>query len=274
MDTARRRQYLKALGIETWVPRDAAGAHEAAPAAVVEPVATVTAVAAAAATRSAPAMAPPPEARAPRPPPPPVPEASPTIASTTAVEVPRDWSGLREMVRDCPRCKLCATRTQTVFGVGVEDAPLMVVGEGPGADEDLKGEPFVGRAGQLLDQMLQAIGRSRSSNTYIANVVKCRPPGNRDPEPDEVEACRPYLDRQIELIRPKLIVGLGRTAAQRLLQTDEPLSRLRGPLHEYGPTKTPVFITYHPAYLLRSPREKAKSWQDLKRIHQLLTASA
>lgn len=269
MDPARRRQYLKALGIETFVRRDAASV-EAVPSAaeVLAPPgeasrAPAGAVAEAAREFSRPRIVPSP----------PQPAASPVIASTPAVEVPQDWAGLREMVRDCPRCKLCATRTQTVFGVGAENAPLMVVGEGPGADEDARGEPFVGRAGQLLDQMLKAIGRSRADNTYIANVVKCRPPGNRDPEPDEVEACRPYLDRQIELIRPRLIVGLGRIAAQRLLRTDEPLSRLRGPLHEYGPTRTPVLITYHPAYLLRSPREKAKSWQDLKRIHQLLDSA-
>lgn len=174
------------------------------------------------------------------------------------------------MVKDCSRCKLCATRTQTVFGVGIPDAPLMVVGEGPGADEDAQGEPFVGRAGKLLDEMLAAIGRSRRDNTFIANVVKCRPPGNRDPETDEVEACRPYLDQQIRLVKPKLIVGLGRIAAQRLLNTDQPLSRLRGPLYEYGADKTPLLITYHPAYLLRSPREKAKSWEDLKKIHRFL----
>jgi DNA polymerase len=145
----------------------------------------------------------------------------------------------------------------------------MFVGEGPGADEDAQGEPFVGKAGQLLTRMIGAMG-FRREEVYIANVVKCRPPGNRDPEPDEVEACRPYLDRQIQLLRPKLLVALGRVAAQRLLSTDAPLSKLRGPLYEYGPEHTPVLITYHPAYLLRSPGEKAKSWQDLKRIHQFL----
>lgn len=186
------------------------------------------------------------------------------------IVVPQDWDGLRAMVKDCSRCKLCATRTQTVFGVGITSAPLMVVGEGPGADEDAQGEPFVGRAGKLLDEMLAAIGRSRRENTFIANVVKCRPPGNRDPETDEVEACRPYLDQQIRLVKPKLIVGLGRIAAQRLLNTDQPLSRLRGPLYEYGADRTPLLITYHPAYLLRSPREKAKSWEDLKKIHRFL----
>jgi len=189
--------------------------------------------------------------------------------------VPMDWEGLRAAVKDCQVCKLCSTRTQTVFGVGHASAQLMIVGEGPGADEDARGEPFVGRAGKLLDEMLKAIGRSRADtesggSVFIANVVKCRPPGNRDPEADEVEACRPYLDRQIELVRPKLIVALGRVAAQRLLGSNEPLSRLRGPIHSYGPTQTPLFITYHPAYLLRSPREKAKSWEDLKKVWSFL----
>jgi uracil-DNA glycosylase len=161
-----------------------------------------------------------------------------------------------------------------VFGVGVETAPLMVIGEGPGADEDAQGEPFVGKAGKLLDEMLKSIGRSRRENVFIANVVKCRPPGNRDPEPDEVEACRPYLDQQIKLVKPKLIVALGRIAAQRLLNTEEPLSKLRGPLYHYGPEQTPLFITYHPAYLLRSPREKAKSWEDLKKVHRFLRDQA
>ena len=197
---------------------------------------------------------------------------SPPVA---AFEVPTDWEGLRSAVAGCMSCKLCTTRTNTVFGVGQQSAPLMVVGEGPGADEDARGEPFVGRAGKLLDEMLKAIGRSRNEEApgkavFIANVVKCRPPGNRDPEADEVDACRPYLDQQIRLVKPKLIVALGRIAAQRLLGTDAPLSKLRGPVHEYGPERTPLLITYHPAYLLRSPGEKAKSWADLKRVHQLL----
>jgi len=196
-----------------------------------------------------------------------------------AFEVSSDWPTLREQVAVCRRCKLCETRTHAVFGVGHEASPLMVVGEGPGADEDASGQPFVGRAGKLLDEMLKAIDRSRAvdappgmGNVFIANVVKCRPPGNRDPEKDEVEACRQYLDAQIAHVRPKLIVALGRIAAQRLLTSDEPLSRLRGPLHLYGPTQTPVFVTYHPAYLLRSPKEKAKSWEDLKKIAQHLKA--
>ncbi len=146
----------------------------------------------------------------------------------------------------------------------------MVVGEGPGADEDAKGEPFVGRAGKLLDEMLRAIGRSRETNTFIANVVKCRPPGNREPAADEAEACRSYLEGQLKLVKPRLIVALGRVAAQRLLVSDEPLARLRGPVHHWGPEATPLMVTYHPAYLLRSPGEKAKSWEDLKKIHRFL----
>jgi len=257
MGAARRKQVLEALGIERWALRAAAAPTivETAPAPLPETRAPAALLAA-----PRPRMAPPPEPVA-------------VVAAPPPVEVPQDWAGLRAMVKDCSRCKLCSTRTQTVFGVGVETAPLMVVGEGPGADEDIQGEPFVGRAGKLLDEMLRSIGRSRRDNTFIANVVKCRPPGNRDPETDEVEACRPYLEQQIRLVKPKLIVGLGRIAAQRLLNTDAPLSRLRGPMHHYGPDQTPVFITYHPAYLLRSPREKAKSWEDLKKIHQFLRAS-
>lgn len=208
-----------------------------------------------------------------------------TIAEAT-------WQDLRAQVAVCTRCKLCKTRTQTVFGIGHPQADLMVVGEGPGADEDASGEPFVGRAGKLLDEMLKATGRNRAvaaetavvnaatlspaakQPVFIANVVKCRPPGNRDPEKDEVEACRGYLDAQIAHVKPKMIVALGRIAAQRLLGNDEPLSRLRGPIHHYGARQTPVFVTYHPAYLLRAPKEKAKSWEDLKKIAQFLKANA
>ncbi|HEU0198435.1 MAG TPA: uracil-DNA glycosylase [Nevskiaceae bacterium] len=187
---------------------------------------------------------------------------------------PTDWSGLRAAVAECRRCRLCQTRHHTVFGVGPERGELMIVGEGPGAGEDASGEPFVGRAGKLLDDMLRAIGRSRARDTFITNVVKCRPPGNRDPLPDEVAACRPYLDRQIELLRPRLILGLGRVAASRLLGTDLPMSRLRGSLHHYGSQSTPVMLTYHPAYLLRSPRDKAKAWQDLKEVVRFLKSIA
>ncbi len=190
-----------------------------------------------------------------------------------------DWDALAARVKGCDICRLRAGCTQTVFGVGVRDAKLMVVGEGPGADEDRIGEPFVGRAGQLLDAMLFAINRSRKPETgqqgvFIANVVKCRPPNNRDPQPDEAAACAPYLRRQIDLIKPKLILAVGRIAAQNLLATDEPIGRLRGRVHQFGEQRVPLVVTYHPAYLLRSPREKARAWDDLKRVRELLEHAA
>jgi DNA polymerase len=190
-----------------------------------------------------------------------------------------DWEALAATVKGCTKCRLRAGCKQTVFGVGLKAAPLMVIGEGPGADEDRIGEPFVGRAGKLLDSMLLAIGRDRQATqakqgVYIANIVKCRPPENRDPQPDEAAACRPYLERQIELIRPKLILAVGRIAAQNLLMTDAPIGKLRGPVHPYGPHGIPVIVTYHPAYLLRSPREKGRAWDDLKRARALLRESA
>ena len=171
------------------------------------------------------------------------------------------WPELKLQVRDCTACKLRAGCTQTVFGVGDEKADWLFVGEGPGADEDAQGEPFVGQAGKLLDNMLAAIKLKRGVNVYIANVVKCRPPDNRAPEADEIATCLPYLHRQIELIQPKLIVALGKTAATALLGSDATLGSLRGKLHAYR--GFPLLITYHPAYLLRSPLEKAKAWQDL-----------
>jgi uracil-DNA glycosylase family 4 len=188
--------------------------------------------------------------------------------------VPADWEGLQAAVAACRKCRLCETRTNTVFGVGPRQASLMVVGEGPGADEDAKGEPFVGRAGKLLDEMLRAIGRSRGTDTFIANVVKCRPPGNREPSDDEAEHCRPFLEQQLRLVRPKLIVALGRIAAQRLLATDTPIGKMRGQNYQWGPDATPLMVTYHPAYLLRNPGEKAKSWEDLKRVHRFLTGGS
>ena len=202
----------------------------------------------------------------------------PSVSLKTDLQVATEWDPLRAQVAACRSCRLCETRTQTVFGTGALQSPLMVVGEGPGADEDAQGDPFVGRAGKLLDEMLRSIGRSRLQSepdqaVYIANVVKCRPPGNREPAEDEAESCRPFLEAQLRLVKPKLIVALGRVAAQRLLVTDEPLARLRGPMHRWGPEGTPLIVTYHPAYLLRSPGEKAKSWEDLKRIHQFLASA-
>ena len=186
----------------------------------------------------------------------------------TAGEAP-DWETLAAKVRDCRLCGLCETRTQTVFGVGNRSARLMVIGEAPGADEDRKGEPFVGRAGILLNSMLRAAGFAREE-VYIANVLKCRPPQNRDPTDEEAGRCLPYLHRQIALVSPQAILCVGRIAAQRLLGTDTPIGRLRGRVHELD--GRPVVVTYHPAYLLRSPGEKRKSWDDLKLVLGVLAA--
>lgn len=184
--------------------------------------------------------------------------------ATAAAEQPSlpgpGWDELRAAVAACRRCQLHEGRTQTVFGVGNPAADWMVVGEAPGAEEDRRGEPFVGRAGQLLDEMLRAIGQQRG-DVFIANILKCRPPNNRDPKPEEAAECRAYLDRQIELVSPRIILAVGRIAAQQLLGTDTPVGRLRGRVHQLG--DTPVIVTYHPAYLLRSPGQKRKAWEDL-----------
>jgi len=172
------------------------------------------------------------------------------------------WDALQECVAACTLCPLHAGRTRTVFGVGNRAADWLIVGEAPGAEEDRKGEPFVGRAGRLLDAMLAALGHSRSQ-VYIANVVKCRPPENRDPRPEEADSCAPYLDRQIALLAPSIILAVGRVAAQRLLGSDAPVGRLRGRVHRYGPAEIPLVVTWHPAYLLRRPQAKAESWSDL-----------
>jgi DNA polymerase len=172
-----------------------------------------------------------------------------------------DWPALKTAVATCEACGLCKTRTKTVFGVGDERAEWMLVGEAPGAEEDARGEPFVGQAGRLLDSMLAAVGLRRGETVYIANVLKCRPPGNRNPEPFEVAQCSPHLVRQIALIQPKLIVALGRAAAQLLLNTDASIASLRGKLFRYQGVTT--IVTYHPAYLLRNLPDKSKAWEDL-----------
>ncbi len=177
-------------------------------------------------------------------------------------------AAIRADIGDCTRCKLHGLgRTQIVFGVGNPDAELMFVGEAPGADEDIQGEPFVGRAGQLLTKIIEAIGRRRE-DVYIANVLKCRPPGNRNPEPDEVEQCEPFLMRQIDLVKPKVIVALGKFAAQCLLKTNDPITRLRG--REYTFRDAILMPTYHPAYLLRTPSAKREVWEDMKRVRAIL----
>jgi uracil-DNA glycosylase family 4 len=172
-----------------------------------------------------------------------------------------DWPALKTVVATCEACGLCRTRTNTVFGVGDERAEWMIVGEAPGAEEDARGEPFVGQAGRLLDNMLAAMALRRGENVYIANVLKCRPPGNRNPEPFEVAQCSPHLVRQIELIRPKVILALGRAAAQLLLNTEASIANLRGKLFRYQGVTT--IVTYHPAYLLRNLPDKSKAWEDL-----------
>ena len=217
-----RRQYLAAMGIPLWEPRAAVASTEADSPVVSSPA--------------------------------PIPVTEPTHV------IPAEWATLEQAVRTCTKCALHTTRTQTVFGVGSRSAQWMFIGEAPGADEDRQGEPFVGRAGQLLNAMLFAIGLKREE-VYIANILKCRPPGNRDPQPDEVEQCEPYLVQQIQLIQPRLIVALGRHATHSLLKTDLPLSKLRGQRHSYH--GTPLIVTYHPAYLLRTPTDKRKVWDDL-----------
>ena len=172
-----------------------------------------------------------------------------------------DWEALEAAVSACEACSLAQTRIQTVFGVGDRNAEWLFVGEAPGAEEDRRGEPFVGQAGKLLDNMLAAISLKRGDNVYIANVLKCRPPENRDPHGEEVVKCDPFLKRQVELIKPRLIVAMGRFAAQSLLNTDSSIGALRGKLHDYN--GVPVIVTYHPAYLLRNLNDKAKAWEDL-----------
>ena len=219
----QRRAYLEAMGIDVWLPRDAE-----------EPVgADPVRDSADSRTGSAP---------------------------TTGSPPTGDWDELRQCVAGCTRCELSQSRTNTVFGVGDPEADWMIIGEAPGAEEDRQGEPFVGRAGKLLDQMLVAIGESRES-VFIANILKCRPPDNRDPKPEEAASCREYLNNQIALIRPKIILAAGRIAAQNLLGTDDPVGRMRG--HSYDLDGIPLVVTYHPAYLLRSPSQKQKSWSDL-----------
>jgi uracil-DNA glycosylase len=233
---SRREQYLEALGVELWRPR-----LRTAAAVAVEPAAEAPAA-------EAPAVV------------------APVAVAPARSTEPADeaaWQSLRAQVSGCTRCELCTTRTQTVFGVGSRRAQLLVIGEAPGAEEDRQGEPFVGRAGQLLNSMLRALGHPRET-VYIANVLKCRPPGNRDPKPAEVASCLPYLQQQVDMIQPRLMLAVGRIAAQNLLATDTPIGRLRGRLHCFGTRATPLIVTYHPAYLLRSPGEKRKAWGDLK----------
>jgi uracil-DNA glycosylase family 4 len=203
----------------------------------------------------------------PRKPVPETPSIEPQAAFGCAVDM-LDWEPLEAAVAACQACELHRGRTQTVFGTGNRAARWMVIGEAPGAEEDKRGEPFVGRAGQLLNSMLQAVGLPREA-VFIANILKCRPPANRDPEATEVASCEAFLARQIALVEPRLILAVGRIAAQNLLKVQTPLARLRGQAHRYGPRQIPLVVTYHPAYLLRSPGEKRRAWEDLQFAAQL-----
>jgi DNA polymerase len=241
---ARRLAYLKALDIDVWERRDLPAANQPANQPASEPASEpATEPASDAGTLAPPAKT----------------DVRPASSGTGIAAM--DWETLVASVRACTLCPLHTTRTQGVFGVGNRNADWMVIGEAPGADEDRQGEPFVGRAGQLLNSMLRAIGLAREQ-VFIANILKSRPPNNRDPRPEEVRACLPYLFRQIELVNPTLILCVGRIAAQTLLETDVPIGKLRGTLHRIAGNR-PMIVTYHPAYLLRSPGEKRKSWADL-----------
>jgi uracil-DNA glycosylase family 4 len=247
MMQAHQQQYLKEMGIDVWVDKDREIVNVAEEAVVESSKNTV--------------------------------EAKPakTVAEKTTLipdDFPEELATLKKEVSVCTQCELHQTRTQTVFGVGNPQADWLVIGEAPGADEDKQGEPFVGRAGQLLNSMLLAMGLQREQ-VFIANILKCRPPNNRDPKPEEVVACESYLRKQIELIKPKIILAVGRIAAQNLLKVDTPIGKMRGNRYQYPDSELPVIVTYHPAYLLRSPREKRKVWEDLKsamRIYKELGA--
>ena len=201
----------------------------------------------------------------------PEPDETEPVVSQEVVAEGLGWDELRQCVTDCTRCELAESRIQTVFGVGNQNADWMIIGEAPGAEEDRRGEPFVGRAGKMLDEMLRAIGQSRDS-VFIANTLKCRPPNNRDPKPAEASACRDYLERQIALVQPKIILAVGKIAAQNLLGCDDPVGKMRG--HGHDLNGIPLVVTYHPAYLLRSPSQKSKSWSDLCLARRLSKESA
>lgn len=274
---ARQRAMLQEMGIELFLPEPALAAIEAEPVAAraaasaqVVPAPSREPLAASGAgvetgTASAPAP------RAPVPPvAAPVRAEAPLRQRMPGIEL-MEWDALADAVAGCRACRLCEGRRNTVFGVGDRQADWLVVGEAPGENEDLQGEPFVGQAGKLLDNMLGALGLNRRERVYIANVLKCRPPGNRNPEPEEVAQCEPFLRRQVELLQPKIILAMGRFAVHTLLQTTEPIGRLRGRVHHYQ--GVPVVVTYHPAYLLRNLPDKAKAWADLV-LAQSVMASA
>jgi len=256
--TERQRAMLREMGIEVWA---APGASSVSPPQALQGEAAPAAIALGERPIERPVERDVPASQ-------PAAVASATLAGSAVASM--GWAELRDAVASCRACGLCDSRTQTVFGVGHPEAHWMVVGEAPGEQEDLRGEPFVGPAGQLLDAMLRALGVTRSDSpdgpppaqrAYIANTLKCRPPRNRNPEPDELARCEPFLVRQIELLRPRIILAMGRFAVQALLRTSEPIGKLRGRVHRYQ--GVPLVVTYHPAYLLRNLPDKAKAWDDL-----------
>ena len=253
----RQVAMLREMGVRVWAPR-----AEPAAALAVADAAEAVAVAPPSAKAPAPSHAP---AAAPRPAAAATPIAAPSVTLHAGIAT-MDWPELRATVAACTACTLCQGRTQTVFGVGHEHAHWMIVGEAPGEQEDRQGEPFVGKSGQLLDNMLRAIALTRGEaeparQVYIANTLKCRPPGNRNPAPAELAACEGFLIRQVQLVQPKIILAMGRFAVQSLLRSTEPIGRLRGRVHHYQ--GVPLIVTYHPAYLLRNLEDKAKAWDDL-----------
>ena len=269
----RQVAMLEEMGIRLWMPPAAAPDEPVASEVLVEAAAPIPASVPPAAARPAVRGSTLPQAK----PPSVQPEGATAVLRNRPAGIEAmDWESLREAVTACTACKLCRGRTQTVFGVGHPRAHWMIVGEAPGEQEDLQGEPFVGKSGQLLDNMLRALGLGRRADVpgadrdtvgdparqvYIANTLKCRPPGNRNPEPDELAQCEPFLVRQIQLVQPRIILAMGRFAVQSLLRTNEPIGRLRGRVHRYQ--DVPLVVTYHPAYLLRNLEDKARAWDDL-----------
>ena len=262
---SRQTAMLRAMGLRVWSPPLPRPVEETdvATMAAPEPVSPPAPVHAVAALPPQMLRQPPQPVRAP----------APVNADERSQAIARmDWDALRDSVAQCRACGLCESRKNTVFGVGNTRAHWMIVGEAPGQNEDLQGEPFVGQAGKLLDNMLAALRLNRRERVYIANVLKCRPPGNRNPEPEEITQCEPFLRRQVDLLRPKIILAMGRFAVQTLLQTTEPVGRLRGRVHRYH--DVPLVVTYHPAYLLRNLPDKAKAWADLCLAQQVMRGLA
>ena len=261
--TDLHKEYLDAMGIQVWTRREPATAEQ------VDETPQVQSAAIAESASVPPQL---------RPPEQPGPQQDDTNESSSE-SIDKQWQRLEHEVGQCMLCEqLCQQRTQTVFGVGNRQADWLVIGEAPGADEDRQGEPFVGRAGKLLNEMLLAIGLKREQ-VFIANILKCRPPNNRDPRPEEIANCHDYLQRQIALVQPRIILAVGRIAAQSLLDSDTPVGKLRGKTHQYdcpraGDTPIPLVVTYHPAYLLRSPAEKRRAWQDLQLARSIVAAAS